>query len=154
MARLRRYRVLAAEIEATSGTAETLAQGDVLYGAYDIQFQANIPFVQLPSSGSMSQDKGTLDARAGTITFKIDARTKDDGGIPQWASVLLPACGMVAAAQVYKPKTETPGTNVKTLTMAVYQAGKRKQLHGAAGNVKFNFKTGSKTLKSKEMPST
>jgi hypothetical protein len=145
MTRLRRRRLLAAKIEATSGTAESLAQGDVLYGAYDIQHHANIPFVQLPSSGSFSQEKGTLDAYAGTISFKIDLRG-NGGSLPQWATVLLPACGLVATGLVYAPMTASPGASVKTLTIAVYQDGKRKMLRGASGNLQITFTAGSRIV--------
>jgi hypothetical protein len=142
MTTLRRQRVLAAKIETTSGTAETLAQGDVLYGAYDIQHQALIAFDPLPAAGTSAQDRGTTGARIGTISFKIDLRSGGTGGIPQWASSLLPACSVVATSQTYTPRTSAPGSAVKTVTLAVYQGGRRKLLRGASGNARFVFKAG------------
>lgn len=146
MTTIRRQRVLAAKIEATSGTAETLAQGDVLYGAYDIQHQATIAFEPLPSAGTSAQDRGTTGPRIGTISFKIDMRSEGAGGVPQWASSLLPACAVAATGQTFTPRTASPGANVKTITLAVYQGGRRKLLRGASGNVRFVYKSGSRVV--------
>ena len=146
MSLLKRKRVLAAKIEGTAGTAETLANADVLYGAYDVMVQPNIPFEQRMAGGSGSQDVGTLGAYAGTCTFKTELRGDGAGGIPAWASTLLPACGYVASAQVYSPRTEAPGTNVKTLTIASYQDGKKKFLRGAVGDCSIAYVSGSRIV--------
>jgi hypothetical protein len=66
----------------------------------------------------------------------------DGTSIPTWASVLLPACGWVDAAGVFSPKSEGPGSNVKTLTIGHYKDGKRTLLSGAMGTFTITCPTG------------
>ena len=120
---LKRRRVLAAKAEAVSGTLESLASADVIYGAYDVMIQPNIAFDQREGDGTFSQDQGTLNARGGTATFKTELRGDGSGDVPQWAEILLPACGWVDdETGVFSPKTASPGSNgVTTLTIATFQ---------------------------------
>jgi hypothetical protein len=66
----------------------------------------------------------------------------DGTNTPTWASVLLPACGWVNDAGTFKPKTEGPGANVKTLTIGHYKDGKRSLLSGAMGTFRIVCPTG------------
>ena len=49
---------------------------------------------------------------------------------------------MVDATDKFSPSSESPGSNVKTVTIASYENGGVKQLHGAVGNVRIICKTG------------
>lgn len=62
--------------------------------------------------------------------------------IPDWASTFLPACGWVASGRVYYPLTEPPGTNVKTLTIGLYEDGRYKQIAGASGTFTITLSRG------------
>jgi hypothetical protein len=133
MTLLKRKRVLAAKIEATPGTAETLAGADAAFNAYNIMAQQEIEFESREAQGGFGMHTSVSGGRKGRITFSVDASWDGTATEPSWADTFLPACGWVKSGQVFTPRTEVPGTNVKTLTIAVYQDGMRKILSGAAG---------------------
>jgi hypothetical protein len=83
-----------------------------------------------------------LGAYRGKATFKHDISWDGTATEPSWADTFLPACGWVKTGQVFTPRTEAPGTNVKTLTIAVYIDGKRKTLRGCVGTFKANCMSG------------
>lgn len=142
MAKLKRKRVLAAKIESTSGTAETLTASEAAFNAFDVEIQANIPFTQRPSQGSFSHLPAVAGPYGGTLTFKTELFGNGAAGVPGWASSLLPACGWVESTGTFSPATEAPGSNVKTATVAVYGDGTRKILRGAAGTFQIMMTAG------------
>lgn len=141
MSLLKRLRVLAAKVEGTIGTAETLAGADGAFNAYNVMAQANIPMENREAQGSMEQLAAISGGRTGTLSFRCDMGY-DGVTVPTWASAMLPACGLVNAAGVFTPRSEAPGANVKTLTIASYQDGMRKILAGAVGNAVITLPTG------------
>lgn len=140
---LKKKRLLAAKIETTIGTAISLAGADGAMNVYDPMIQANIEQAKRPRQGSFGNRKSISKQRGGTATFRTEVYGDGAGGVPLWASVLLPACGWVDSAGVFSPTTESPGTNVKTITIGCYQDGMFKQLFGAAGTFKLIFEAGS-----------
>lgn len=133
MTQLKRKRVLAAKIETTPGTAETLLAADAAFNAYNIVAQQEIEFESREAQGGFGMHTSLAGGRKGRITFSVDASWDGTATEPSWADTFLPACGWVKTGQVFTPRTEVPGTNVKTLTIAVYQDGMRKILSGSAG---------------------
>lgn len=133
MAKLKRKRLLAAKVESTAGTAETLTASEAAFNVYDPMIQATIEVEPRESQGSLDNLSGVPGARTGTCTFRTDTWWDGSTTMPSWASVFLPACGWVETSQVYNPTSETPGSNVKTLTIAVYEDGVIKKLTGAMG---------------------
>lgn len=132
---LKRLRTIAAKVEGTIGTAETLTTAEAAFNAYDIMIQGNVETEKREAQGSFDMLSQVVGAYGGTMSFKTDLAGSGTG-IPGWASVLFPGCGYVATAQVYTPRSEAPGTNVKTLTIATYVDGLYKVLAGAVGNFK------------------
>lgn len=130
---LKRLETIAAKVESTIGTAEALTASEGVYNAYDIEINANIEVEAREGQGSFNYLTGISGARAGTMSFKTDMGW-DGTNLPNWASVLFPGCGFVVSTQTYYPTSEAPGSNVKTLTLAVYQDGLKKTLAGAMGN--------------------
>lgn len=143
---LKRKRVLAAKIETTIGTAETLTASEGAFNAYDVVAQANIPVDEREAQGSFNYLSGIPGAREGTLSFKTDMGWDGTVTMPTWASVLFPACGVVGSSQVYTPRSEAPGSNVKTLTIAAYVDGVRKMLAGAVGNFKIVCESGKQAM--------
>lgn len=139
---LKKKRALAAVAETTPGTAETLSATHGAFNAYDVIAQAQIEVEERQSQGGFGRLSGVPGARAGTLAFKVDLGWDGTSTIPTWASVLLPACGWVNSSGTLTPRTEPPGTNVKTLTMGCYLDGVRKVIAGASGNVRFVFPAG------------
>ena len=67
--------------------------------------------------------------------------------LPPWAEVLLPICGWVKSGNTFTPRSEPPGSNVKTGTFGVWlgQEGGNwlyKTLAGAVANFEFALTTG------------
>lgn len=139
---LKRYSVLAAKIETTSGTAESLSNSDGAFNVYDMTFQHVTTTDERRGQGAFSPLAQVPGLRLGRFTFKSDLQCDGSGGVPGWASTFLPACGWVNATGTYSPKTEAPGSNVKTLTIGGYVNGRKQVIRGAAGTFKINLPTG------------
>lgn len=137
---LKKLQVFAAKVEGTIGTAETLTASEGVYNAYDIKIDGDIEVQMRESPAAFGKRKGTAGARGGKMTFKTDLAWLGSG-LPAWASVLFPACGYVESSQVFTPRSEAPGTNVKTVTLGVFD-GRKKSLAGAMGNFKIVFPSG------------
>jgi len=138
---LRRKAVFAAAIEGTIGTAESLDGTDGVFNARDFSLQPNIAMTRREGQGGFNYLTSIPEGMTGTCTIVHDL-TYNGTDIPTWASVLLPACGWVDATGTFSPKSEGPGSNVKTLTIGHYKDGKRSLLSGAMGTFKIVCPTG------------
>lgn len=142
MVLLRRKAVLAAAIETTPGTAETLANGDASFICYDPLIQPNLVEQERPEYGGFNFHPSSIGPRSGTATFRTDLHGDGAGGVPAWASTFLPACGYVNSLGTFSPTAEPVGSNVKTLTIGLYQDGRRHILTGCCGTFRMLFPTG------------
>lgn len=138
---LRRRAVFAAKVEATIGTAESLSGTEGVYNARDFMIQPNVGMTRREGQGGFNYLTSIAEGMTGTCTIIHDL-TYNGTDIPNWASVLLPACGFVESGGVFSPKSEGPGTDVKTLTIGHYKDGKRALLSGAMGTFKIVCPTG------------
>ena len=138
---LRRKAVFAAAIEGTIGTAESLDGTDGVFNARDFSLQPNIAMTRREGQGGFNYLTSIPEGMTGICTIVHDL-TYNGTDIPTWASVLLPACGWVDATGTFSPKSEGPGSNVKTLTIGHYKDGKRSLLSGAMGTFKIVCPTG------------
>lgn len=141
---LRKKRTIAAKVETTVGTAESLAAADGVFNAYDIELQGDIQVEEREGQGGFDRLAGVPGQRGGTMSFKTDLEWDGSTTMPTWASVLFPGCGVVESSQVYTPRSEAPGSNVKTLTLGVYEDGKLKTLAGSVGNFRIVMPSGRK----------
>lgn len=144
---LRRKRVLAAKVEGTIGTAETLAAADAAFNIYNPIIQATIDMEARQGQGGFGMFSSVPGGRIGVATFRTYLEWDGTATEPSWADTFFPACGYVKTGQIYTPRTEAPGTNVKTLTIGVYQddgAGSTvfKSIAGAMGTGVVTLPTG------------
>jgi len=142
MTLLKRKRVLAAKIEATPGTAEALTSAEAAFNCYDIQIQTETELEQREGQGSFGMRQSVPGGYKGRLQFKHDVSWDGTSTEPSWADTFLPACGWVKSGQVFTPRSEAPGSNVKTLTFGVYIDGVLKTLRGAVGTFKLNCPSG------------
>lgn len=142
MTLLKRKRVLAAKIETTVGTAISLTGSDASFNAYDVMIQPEIEVESREGNGGFGMLSSVVGGYKGRATFKIDAGWDGTATEPSWADTFLPACGVVKSSQVFTPRSEAPGTNVKTLTIGAYCDGVFKSICGAVGNAKLVSPTG------------
>ena len=133
--------VLGGKIDSTIGTAETLAAADCTINAYNVVINPETEVEQREGQGGFGKLASIPGARRGRATFSVDL-AYDGSAVPAWASTYLPACGLVLSTATYKPRTEAPGTNVKTATIAAFIDGVRRQIYGAVGNARFILPTG------------
>ena len=146
MTLLKRKRILAAKIATTPGTAETRAAADAAYNVYDLTVQHEIEKTPREGQGSFGHLSSTTAGHKGRITFKTDLGWDGTATEPVWADTFFPACGLVKATNTYTPRSEAPGTNVKTLTMAVYEDGRRKLMRGCVGTFRLVCETGKQAM--------
>lgn len=138
---LRRKAVFAAKVEATAGTAESLTGAEGVFNARDFEIQPTIAVARREGQGGFNYLPGVPEGMMATCKIVHDL-TYDGTNIPTWASVLLPACGWVDSAGTFSPKTEAPGSNVKTLTIGHYKDGKLAIISGAMGTFKITAPVG------------
>jgi hypothetical protein len=141
MTLLKRKRVLAAELEATPGTAATLTAADAGFNVYDVMAQTETELEAREGQGAFGMDSSVVGGYKGRVQFKLDA-SYDGSTVPTWATTFLPACGWVNNSGVFTPRTEAPGTNVKTITLGVYIDGVRKLLRGCVGTFRLACPSG------------
>jgi hypothetical protein len=145
MAILKRRRVLAAKIEVTSGTAETLTSAEGVFNAYDVMIQLDIDMESREGQGSFGTLAAVPGGYKGKATFKTDCGWDGSVTEPTWADTFLPACGWVkAGGNTFTPRSEGPGANVKTLTIGCYLGpdgssngpfAQRVRWHTSSGNL-------------------
>lgn len=133
--------VFAAKTEGTIGTAESLTGAEGVYNAREVELQPSIAMTRREAQGGFNKLTSIPEGMMGTCKIVHDI-TYNGTDIPTWASVLLPACGWVDSAGTFSPRSEGPGSNVKTLTIGHYKDGKRQLLSGAMGTFKIVCPTG------------
>jgi len=141
MSLITRRRVIAAKIEATSGTAETLAAGEANFNAFDPSFVPEIETAQRNAQASLSKLKPVAGSRAGRGSLNCEFL----GTEPNWAGVLLPACGF-ANSGTGAFTLSSASANRKTVTIGDYIDGVRYQLAGAAGNLQIEGVVGQRVM--------
>lgn len=142
MVLLTKKRILGAKIESTAGTAESLSASDSALNVYNPIIQPNIAVEQRQAQSAFNKLSGVAGMRVGTATFRTDLWWDGTSTMPKWAETFLPACGWVKSSTTYTPRSEAPGSNVKTLTIGCYVDGHYKQIHGAVGNFTVVLPTG------------
>lgn len=139
---LRRKRVLAAKVETAIGTAEVLAGADGAFNVYNPLIQPTITMVNREGQGGFGYLPSVPGGYSGTATFRTYLEWDGTATEPSWADTFFPACGWVKSGQVYTPRSEAPGANVKTLTIGCYVDGKFKSIAGAMGSFVVTLPTG------------
>jgi hypothetical protein len=139
---LTRQRVLLGVIESTSGTQESISATN---GVFNVMsdgpiITADIPVTERPGQSAFSRLPSIPGPRAGKAKFSVHLVGKGSAAIPEWGSVFLPGCGMVATSQSYA--FVTGSTSAKTLTLAEAVDGRMHYLYGAVGNWTLNLKAG------------
>lgn len=138
-----RKKVLAAKIETTIGTAETLSAADAAFNIFDPVYKANVTMTDQESQGGFGYAHSVAGARSATITFRTYLEWDGTATEPLWADTFFPACGYVKTGQVYTPRSESLGSNVKTLTIGFYHDGKLMIAVGCAGKFKVTLPSGN-----------
>ena len=140
--KLKRKRVLAAKVETTIGTAESLAAADAAMNVFDPMIQSTIEMEEREGQGGFGYLSSVPAGRIGVATFRTYLEWGGMATLPKAVELFLPACGWVKTGTVFTPRSEAPGTNVKTLTIGCYVDGVLKQIAGAVGKFTLTLPTG------------
>lgn len=133
---LTKKRVLGAKIEVTPGTAETLTGTEASFNAWDQMVQHETEMVEVMGQSGFGRRASVPGGYQAKCSFKTHMGWDGTVTEPSWADTFLPACGWVKSGQVFTPRTEAPGANVKTLTLGIWNDGKYKVLKGCMGTFK------------------
>lgn len=139
---LTRQRVLLAAIEDTAGAQQSVSATNGVFNVMSAGpiITPTIPITERPGQSAFSRLAGVPGPRSGNAKFSIHVVGYGSAGIPEWGSVFLPACGMVATSQTYA--FVTGSTTAKTVTLAEAIDGRMHYLYGAVGNWTLNLSAG------------
>jgi len=124
MAMIRKLVTMAAKIETTPGTAETLTGAEAAFDAINPKMTPNIGMTGIQMQGKFADIEQVPEGHQATCTFTTALRGDGAAGVPVWASTFLPACGWVNSAGTFSPLTQAPGSSVKTATIAMHEIHK------------------------------
>ncbi len=135
---------LAAKIETTEGTAETLAGADAFLGA-NYKFTPNVAMGERPNvSASLSPWSPIPGSRSAKMEFDVELKGSGTKGTAPALGKLLQACGFGETVTASTSVTYNPAsTNIKSITIASYEDGVIKKMWGARGNVSIKLEDGS-----------
>lgn len=156
---LRTRQVVAAQLEAAVGTAETLAADDATFNVFDATIQPGAEFHERPGQAGHSPLKGVIGRRLGTCNFSVELHgsgTPESAGgesVPAWAKVFLPACALIQTVDtgVFTVSSTSPTGGatpvaVRTITLGLFEDGVFKVLSGCMGTVAIAGVAGEKVM--------
>lgn len=142
---LTQRRVIAAKVEATEGTAETLTASEAGILVFAPKMDPDIAqYKRDPARVTLTQLPSVPGKRSGKLVFSVELKGSGTAGTaPPILGVLLKGCGysetvVVSTSVTYKPAS----ASVPSLTLGCYEDGVIKKLWGARGNVKITAKAG------------
>lgn len=140
MGLLNRKRQVAAKVESTKGSPETLAAADANILAEVISFKINRePLARDPITSTLSRYVSLPSVSTMTLDIKVEIKGSGTAATPPSWGKLLRGCGVSETATttvLYKPDSDDADS--ATLTMCVRIDGKDYLMYGARGNVRFS----------------
>lgn len=134
MTLLRKKSLIAAKLEGTIGTVETLTAAEAAFITINPELIPEADEHARQAPGTLSPLASVIGARRGTATFEIEMQGKGSAGSPAWASVFLPACGLWDDSNTWKLISGAPSLtagNPRTITVGRYVDGLAYKLAGA-----------------------
>lgn len=140
MALFKRRRILATKAETSPGTIISVDATNATCPVYDVIVQQAAEMAERPMGGTFGRHPSIPTNRVGRATWKshLYANATQPAGITYW----LQACGLGYTGGAHVATHLTPdavGTTTKSLTIASYQDGRLKRLHGCMGTARINM---------------
>jgi len=129
--RLTRLRAISCKLETTKGT---LAAPDSEFLAFDATMDPADSFVERKGSGKFlgHSSAGVLaGSGAAVASFKVELSGSGTSGMNPELAILLQACALKKNSEVYKPCSTH--TDQKTISLDLWEDGKRKRMIGCSG---------------------
>lgn len=135
--------ILAVAEESVEGTAESLVAGDAVLAA-NIKVTPEVETDdRVAMSASLSPWGKVPGAISGKASFDVEIKGSGAAGTAPEFGLLLQACGFLETVDAGVSVTYTPASSsIPSLTIGHYLDGKRYQLAGCRGTVKFTFEEG------------
>lgn len=137
---------VAPKVESANGTVNAPAETDATVLVYDLTVEPDIQYTpRNPSHSKLSKLGGFVGKQAGRISFGFELKGGGAAGTaPDWG-VFARACNLSETIDpntsvTYAPTTTTSPT---TLTMDVFQDGRRWRFIGVAGSMKIECRQGA-----------
>ncbi len=129
-------RVIKVKLEATKGGVEV---ADSAIGVFDLDIKQTRNFERRNGSGLYRQPThvGTHGADSGECSFKFLLRSSGGAFIDPAQLIVLQGCGLAGGLQVQSAHSAD-----ETITIIVWEDGKKKTLYGAMGEVEFGGEVG------------
>jgi len=140
---LTRQRVMKVILEATPGSK---LAGTQALTVFDPVINPSAPFEERNDVGLYRgpSTPGVVGERSGKCTFAAEMRGGAAGTLEPGLAILLQACGFKQTVQVYN--THSTPSNDKCISLDIWQAGRKKGLAGAAGEVTFGGDIGKRMM--------
>lgn len=134
---------IAAKIETTEGTAETLAAADALM-VVNPDFKPEMEMAPRNNvSSSLSNWPQVPGSRKATLEFDVEVKGSGTAGTAPALGKLLKACGFGEVVQAGVSVTYKPASaSIPSMTLALYNDGVVYKLWGARGNVSLKLEQG------------
>jgi len=134
---------IAAKLEGTEGTAETLAGADAFLG-HNITWTPGIEMHKRENvTSSLSKFSQVAGARQASLEFDVELKGSGTAGTAPALGKLLKACGFGETTVAVTSVTYLPAsTAISSMTLALYNDGVKYQLCGARGNVSLKLEKG------------
>ena len=139
-----RRAVVAAKIEAVTGTAEVLAAADANFLVMNPKFTLDMPmFDRKNLDQSISPFQPLTGTQKATLTFQVELKGSGTAGTAPALGKLFKACGLGETVVAVTSATYDPiSTAFPSVTIALYKDGLKKQIRGARGTFKISTKVG------------
>jgi len=134
-----RQRTIKVKIETDKGDK---VAGDQALMVFDLVINPTAPFEARNGTGLYrgGKETGVLGERSGVCSFRAEMRGTGSSGLEPGLAILLQACMFAKTLEVYQ--VHSTHTNDKTISIDVWEAGKKKGLAGASGKVVFEGEFG------------
>lgn len=142
MTLLHRKRVIKVKLEGTKGTKEAADQALLVE---DLEIHPEAEFAPRNGAGTHLGHgfAGSLSGFTGTCSFKVEMRGNGSGtDLEAGIKILLQSGGLKNNSDTYKPCSVV--ADQKTISIDVWEDGKKKGLAGAMGKLKIEAETGKK----------
>src|SRR5688500_10826814 len=143
--KLTRKCVLAVSVEAVEGVAETLDGAEANILIVEPKFDPDLPMYKREIvDASLLPFEMIPGTQKATCSFKVEVKGSGTAGTAPAIGKLLRGCGWKETLVAVTSATYTPysGTDIPSLTIALYKDGLKKLMRGARGSVKYSARLG------------
>lgn len=136
---LSRKRVIKTKIETTKGEYIAVDQAGHVY---DLKMESTAEYYDRVGTGLYRgrQFKGKQGEQTGRFSFRSELKGNGSHGLDAFAAILLQACGLIKATEVYSVHSNI--SNDKTISLAGWADGLKKMLFGSSGALKISGEHG------------